>query len=130
MERKQWKSPKSLFLNHIPQKLNPSATAQATNSPLPPTPTPDLVHILPTPATHSTHETPTAKAIPFALPVQYFRKLVASIQTFATTPQTLAAAYTAWHIGWLILKTSWLRFGAPGTQQLRQLHQIQQPLKA
>ena len=87
-------------------------TTQATNSPLP---RPDLVHILPTPAAHSTLETPAAKAIPFALPVQYFRKLVASVQTFATISQTLAAAHIAWHRGWPIPKPSWFRFGAPGS---------------
>ena len=83
--------PQKLILKPLPTKLNHSATAQATNNPLPTAPSPDLVHILPIPATHSTPETPTAKAIPFALLVQYFRKLVASVQTFATTSQTLAA---------------------------------------
>ena len=63
-----------------PQK----STAQATNSLLPYL---DLVHIMPTHAAHETHGTPTAKAIPSALPVQYFRKLVANVQTFATTSQ-------------------------------------------
>ena len=81
--------------------------AQATNSPLP---CPDPVHILPTPAAHGT---PTAKAIPSALPVHYFRKLVAYVQTFSTTSKKLAAAHVAWHSGWLIPKPSWLRFGAP-----------------
>ena len=33
-------------------------------------PSPDSVYILPTPAAHSTHETPTSKAIPSAPPVQ------------------------------------------------------------
>ena len=105
MERKQWKSQK-LILKPLPTKLNPSATAQATNIPLLVGPSPDLVHILPTPVAHSTPETPTAKAIPSALPVQYFRKLVASVQTFATTSQTLAAAHIVWHNGWLISKPS------------------------
>ena len=73
----------------------PSAIAQATNSPLLAAPSPDLVHILPTPVAHSTPETPIAKVIPSALPVQYFRKLVVYVQTFATTSQTLAAAHIA-----------------------------------
>ena len=52
-------------------------TAQATNSPLP---CPDSVHILPSPATHSTPETPTAKAISSLVPMlQNFRKLVAYV---------------------------------------------------
>ena len=88
-----------------PQKT----TAQATNSPLP---CHDPVHILPSPAAHSTPETPTAKAIPSPLPVlQNFRKLVAYVRTFATTSKTLAAAHTAWHNGWF---WCWFRFGAPG----------------
>ena len=73
-------------------------TAQVTNSPLP---CPDPVHILPTPAAHSTPETPTTKAISSTLPVlQNFRKLVAYVRTFATTSKTLAAAHIAWHNGW------------------------------
>ena len=67
-------------------------TTQATNSPLP---CPDPVYILPTPTAHSTPETPTAKAIPSALPVQYIRKLVAYVQTFVTTSKKLVAAHTA-----------------------------------
>ena len=63
--------PQKLILNPLPTKLNPSATAQATNSPLPAVSSPDLMHILPILVAHSTHETPTAKAIPSALPVQY-----------------------------------------------------------
>ena len=104
--------PQKLILKPLPTKLNPSATAQATNISLLTTPSPDPVHILPTPAAHSTPETLTAKAIPSALSVQNFRKLVASIQTFATTSQTLATAHIAWHSGWLIPKPSWFRFGA------------------
>ena len=84
-------------------------TAQATNRPLPCL---DPVHILPTLAAHETHGTPTAKAIPSALHVHYFRKLVAYVQTFATTSKKLAAAHVAWHNGWLIPKPSWFRFGA------------------
>ena len=51
--------------------------------------------LIPTPGAHSTHETPTAKTIPFALPEQYFGKLVATVQNFATISKTLAAAHTA-----------------------------------
>ena len=108
--------PQKLILKPLPTKLNPSATAQAFNRPLPAAPSPDPVHILPTPAAHSTPETPTTKAIPSALPVQYFRKLVASIQTFTTTSQTLAPGHIAWHSGWLIPKPSWFKLGAPGPQ--------------
>ena len=84
---------KKLILQPIPINLDPSATVQPKNSPLP-------VHILPTPTQHATTETPTAKAIPSPLPMlQNFRKLVASVQTFATTSQTLVAAHIAWHNG-------------------------------
>ena len=62
-------------------------------------PSPDQVHILPKPAAHEPHGTPTTKAIPSALHGKYFRKLVAYVQTFATTSKTLAAAHTAWHSG-------------------------------
>ena len=81
--------PQKLILQPIPINLNPSATAQPKNSPL-------TVHILPSPAAQFTPEAPTPKAevIPSALSVQYF-KLVAFVQTFATTSKTLAAAHTA-----------------------------------
>ena len=90
-----------LILKPLPTKLNPSATAQATNNPLLAAPSLDPVHILPTPAAHSTPEAPTTKAeaIPSALLAQKFRKLVASAQNFATTSQTLAAAHTSMHSG-------------------------------
>ena len=73
---------------------------QKHNLPLPPT---DSVYILPSPASQSQPKTPTAqaKAIPSPLPIlQNLKKLVASIQAFAITSKTLAAAHTAWHNGW------------------------------
>ena len=91
--------PQKLILKPFPIKLNPIATAQVTNSPLPATPSPDPVHILLPPIAHSTLETPIAKAIPSALPAQNFRKLVAFVQTFTTTSQTLAATHIACHNG-------------------------------
>ena len=53
--------PQKIILHPIPINLDPSATSQPKNNPLP-------VHILPTPAPHATPETPIAKAIPFTLP--------------------------------------------------------------
>ena len=53
--------PQKLILHSIPINLDPSATAQPKNNPLP-------VHILSTPPPHATPETPTAKIIPFTLP--------------------------------------------------------------
>ena len=94
-----------LTFHPIPINLDPSATAQPKNNPLP-------VNIQPTPAPHATLETPTTKAIPFTLPTsQNLKKLVAFVQTFATTSKTLAAAHTAWHSGWF---GCWFRHGAPG----------------
>ena len=95
--------PQKPNLKPLPTKLDPSAIVQATNSPLPAEPFPDQVRILAKPVAHETHGTPTAKAIPSALHVQYFRKLVAYVQNFATTSNKLATAHTAWHSGWLLL---------------------------
>ena len=94
------------IIQSIPMKLNPSATAQATKFPLPVAPSTDQVYILPTPAAPA----PKAHASPL-LPVQNFKRLVATVQTFATTSKTMAAAHTAWHSGWL---GCGFRIGAPG----------------
>ena len=93
---------------------------QEHNLPLPPT---DSVYILPSPASQSQPKTPTAeaKAIPHLLPIQYFKKLVAFVQTFATTSKTFAASHTAWHSGWL---GCWFRHGAPGSRHFCKLHQF------
>ena len=90
-----------------PQK----SAAQATNSPLPEVPSPDPNPVYLLPAAQPTHEAPTRKATPFALPaLQNFRKLVATAQIFATTLKKMAAAHTTWHSGWL---GCWFGFGAP-----------------
>ena len=81
---------------------------QDHNLPLPPI---DSVYILPTPAAHSNPGAPTGKATSIALSVlQKFKKLVATVQAFATTSKTMAAAYIAWHSGWF---GCWFGFGAP-----------------
>ena len=73
-----------------PQK----STAQPQNSSPP-------VYILPSPAAQSTPGAPTGKGTSIALPVlQKFKKLVATVQAFATTSKTMAAAHIAWHSGW------------------------------
>ena len=83
-----------------PQK----STAQATNSPLPEAPSPDLVYTIP--AAHSNPKAPTTKAS-LALPVlKNLKKLVATVQTFATTSKKMIAANVAWH-------SRWFGFGAP-----------------
>ena len=68
------KEPQKLTLQPIPMNLNPSATAQPQNSPLP-------VYILPTPAAQPTPRAPTGKATSIALHVlQKFKKLVALLE--------------------------------------------------
>ena len=90
-----------------PQK----STAQETNSPLPEAPSPDLVYTKP--AAHSNPKAPTTKAS-LALPVlKNLKKLVATIQAYATKSKTLAIAYVAWHSGWF---GCWFGFGAPEPQ--------------
>ena len=126
--KKAGEEPKKLILQPIPIKLNPSVTAQATKSPLPAAPSPDPVHILSSPAAHSTPKTPTTKVILSTLPaLQNLKKLAAIVQTCATTSKTLAAAHTAWHSGWF---GCWFRCGAPGPQHFYKLHQFQLPPKA
>ena len=140
--------PQEPILQPIPMKLNPSATAQPKNNPLPVAPSVDQVYILPSPAPQPTPATkskpaapaPKAKSNPlpaappdsvFLLPMpaaqpkpqasttkatssllvlQYIRRLVASVQAFATTSKKMANAYIAWHSGWF-------GFGAPGPRQ-------------
>ena len=86
--------PQEPILQPIPMNLNPSATTQPQNSPLP-------VYILPTPAVNSKPATPAPKAHASpSLLVQNIRKLVANTQTFATTSKKMAATHTAWHSGW------------------------------
>ena len=84
---------------------------QATNSPLP---SPDPVYTLPTtqftPAAQFTPQAPTTKATPSLLVLQNIRKLVATVQAFATTSKTQAASYIAWHNGWFGCRFG---FGAP-----------------
>ena len=88
----------------IPMKLNPSATAQPKNSPLP-------VYILPPPAAKSKPATPAPKTHGSpSQPVQYFKKLVAFVQTFSITSKKMAAAHNAWHSGWFGCRFG---FGAP-----------------
>ena len=89
---------------------------------LPATPSPNPMHVMPTPAAHETPETPTIKATPAALLMQNFRKLVAFVQTFVTTSKTMATAHTAWHSGWF---GCWFRCEAPGPQHFYKIHQFQ-----
>ena len=88
--------PREPILQPIPMNLNPTATAQATKSPLPVAPSTDQVYILPSPAPQPTSAAPTPKAHASpSLPVQNFKRLVATVHTFAKTSKTLAVAYIA-----------------------------------
>ena len=106
------KEPQKLTLQPIPLKLNPTATAQATKCPLPVAPSTDQVYILPSPAPQPTSEAPApkGKSNPSLHVMQNFKRLVASVHNFATTSRAQAAAYTAWHSGWL---GCWFGFRAP-----------------
>ena len=93
--------PQEPILQPIPMKLNPSATAQPQNNPLPVAPSDNQVYILPSPAPQPTSEAPAPKAKSNPLSaMQKFKRLVASVHKFATTSKAQAAAYTAWHSGW------------------------------
>ena len=87
--------PQEPILQPIPMKLNPSTTAQATYNPLP-------VYILPTPAANPKPSAPApkAKSNPSLPMLKNFKRLVAIVQSFATTSKKMAAAHTAWHSGW------------------------------
>ena len=99
--KKVVEEPKKHVLKPFPTELNPTANAQATNSPLPVAPPTDSVYILPTPTAQSTPKIPTIKVTPFALLVLHnIRKLVATVKVFATTSKTMAAAHIAWYGGW------------------------------
>ena len=103
--------PKKNVIQPIPMKLNPSATPQPQNNPLPVAPSDDQVYILPTPAEKSkpAASAPKGKSNPSLHAMQNFKRLVAYVHKYATTSKAQAAAYTAWHSGWF-----WcgFRFGA------------------
>ena len=112
-----------LTLHPIPTNLDPSATAQPKNNPLP-------VNILPSPASQFQPKTSAAetKAIPSLLPIlQNFRKLVATAQIFATASKKMAVAHTAWHSGWF---GCWFGFEALEPRHFYKLQKFQQPPKA
>ena len=89
----------------------PAAPApKAKSKPLPAAP-PDSVFILPMPAAQPKPQAFTTKDTPSLLVLQNIRRLVASVQAFATTSKTRAAAYIAWHSGWF---GCGFGFGAPG----------------
>ena len=78
--KEEGEEPQKLILQPIPINLDPSATAQPKNSPLP-------VYILSAaqPMPEETAPAAKAKASPSLSMLQNFKKLVAIVQTFATT---------------------------------------------
>ena len=86
--------PQNLILHLNPINLDPSATTQPKNSPLP-------VYTLPVAQPIHEEPAPVAKAkASLALPaMQNFKKLVATVQNLATTSKTMAPAHIAWHSG-------------------------------
>ena len=110
--KEEGEEPQELIIQPNPIDLDPNVTAQLKNNPLPVAPSADQVYILPTPTAKSkpVAPAPKAKSNPSLPTMQNFKRLVASIQNFATTSKTRAAAYIAWHNGWF---GCWFGFGAP-----------------
>ena len=90
---------------------NPAAPVpKGKSNPLPAAP-PESVFILSLPVAQPKPQASTTKATPSMLVLKNFRRLVASVHTFATTSNKMANAYIAWHSGWY-----WcgFGFGTPG----------------
>ena len=99
-----------VYIQPPPAANSKPAAPKAKSNPLPAAP-PDSVFILPMPAAQPKPQASTTKATPSLLVLQNIRRLVASVQAFATTSKTRAAAYIAWHSGWF---GCGFGFGAPG----------------
>ena len=96
-ETKAVEVPKKNVLQPIPTELNPTATTQATKSPLLVAPSTDQVYIRPaSPSQHKTPEAPTINPNPSLPILQHLKKLVAITQIVATTSKKLAAAHSGW----------------------------------
>ena len=90
---------------------NPAAPVpKGKSNPLPAAP-PESVFILSMPAAQPKPQASTTKATPSMLVLKNFRRLVASVHTFATTSNKMANAYIAWHSGWF---GCGFGFGTPG----------------
>ena len=109
--KEEGEEPQKNVLQPIPIELNPTATTQATKSPLPVAPSTDQVYILPaSQSQHKNPEAPTIKPNPSLPILQNLKKLVAIAQIVATTSKKLATAHIAWHSGWFGCR---FRFGIP-----------------
>ena len=100
-ETKAVDEPKELISKPFPMELNPTATAQATKSPLPIAPSIDQLYVLlASQSQHKTPEAPTTKTTPSLPILQNLKKLVAIAHIVATTSKKLATAHIAWHSEW------------------------------
>ena len=113
--KEEGEEPQKLILHLNPIDLDPNATAQPQNRPLP-------VYILPTPTVNpapAAAPAPKAKSNPSLPAMQNFNRLVAFVQNFATTSKTMAATHIAWNSGWFGCR---FEIGAPepGISELRQ----------
>ena len=107
--KEEGEEPQKLIFYLNPIDLDPNAIAQPKNNPLLVPPSADLVYIQPPPAAKSKPAAPApkGKSNPPLVAMQHnFRRLVASVHTFATTSNKMANAYIAWHSGWF-----WCGFG-------------------
>ena len=91
--KEEEEEPQKLILNLNPINLDPSATAQPQNNPVP-------VYILPLPAAKPIPKAPTKESNSSLPMLKNFKRLVANVQNFATTSNKMAAAHIAWHSGW------------------------------
>ena len=99
------------ILPTLATKPKPAAPVpKGKSNPLPAAP-PESVFILSMPAAQPKPQASTTKATSSMLVLKNFRRLVASVHTFATTSNKMANAYIAWHSGWY-----WcgFGFGTPG----------------
>ena len=107
--KEEGEEPQEPIIQPNPIDLDPNATAQLKNNPLPVAPSFDQVYTLP--AAQLIPKAPTKKATPSLPMLKNFKRLVAIVQNFATTSKKMAATHTAWHSGWF---GCGFRFGAPG----------------
>ena len=101
--KEEGEEPQKLILHLNPINLDPIATAQPQNNPLP-------VYILPLPAAQPIPKAPTKKSNPSLPMLKNLKRLVAIVQNFAITSKKMAAAHIAWHSGWFGCRFG---FGAP-----------------
>ena len=101
--KEEREEPQKLIIHLNPINLDPSATAQPQNNPLP-------VYILPLPTAQPIPKAPTKKSNPSLPMLKNLKRLVAIVHNFATTSKKMATAHISWHSGWF---ECLFGFGAP-----------------